>query len=215
MATAAEDLFDRGQARLAVGDYEGAQAAFAKMLKVSPGDPEGQLGLERAKRQQTLAQGYAAAEAAIAEEDWARAGTELAAILAVDLDFRDTGGRADFVSQRARLAELYAEGGRLYDLGQWEEALDQFEKIRDTDATYRTETVGEFLFVCYLNAGEELLKTAGGGFDGANAAVEYFGKALAIHPRNRTASDARRLGQMYVDALQALARDDSERRAVT
>ena len=72
------------------------------------------------------------------------------------------------------------------------------------------ETVDEFLFVCYINAGEALLKAEGGSLDEAKAAVEYFGQALAIHPRNRTASDARRLGGLYLDALQALARGDSE-----
>ncbi len=178
---------------------------------MSPNDPEARLGLERAKRQETLAQGYAAAEAAIAEENWDRAGLELSNVLAGDPNYRDARAKSDLVSQRRRLAGLYADGGRLYDLGQWEQALEQFEKIRDLDGSYRTETVNEFLFVCYLNAGEAMLKSEGGSMDEVKAAVSYFGEALAIHPRNRTASDARRLGGLYLDALQALARGDSER----
>ena len=85
-----------------------------------------------------LLKGYAAAEAAIAEENWDRAGTELAAILQVDPNFPDARARADFVEQRRRLAMLYADGGRLYDLGQWAAALAQFEKVRDIDAGYRS-----------------------------------------------------------------------------
>ena len=207
---AAEELYNRGEARLAAGDYEGAQAAFQKMLEIAPGDPEAKLGLERAQQQQTLAQGYTAAEIATAEEKWDRAATELAAILAVDPNFPGAQEQANFVAQQNRLATLYTDGGRLYDLGQWEEALSQFEKIRNIDATYRADTVDEFLFVCYINAGEALLKAEGGSLDEAKTAVEYFGQALALHPRNRTASDARRLGGLYLDALQALARGDSE-----
>ncbi len=207
---AAEELYNRGQARLTVGDYEGAQAAFEKMLEVSPGDPEALLGLDRARREQTLAQDYAAAEAAIDEEDWERAANALTDVLAINPNYRDARARADFVSQRRRLASLYADGGRLYDLGQWNEALAQFEKVRSIDASYRAETVGEFLFVCYLNAGEALLKVENGSLDDVKAAVDYFGRALAIHPRNRSASDARRLGGMYLDALQALERKDHE-----
>ena len=205
-----EELYDRGQARLAVGDYEGARAAFQKMLEVAPGDPEAKLGLDHALRQQTLAQGYAEAEAAVDEEDWDRAGKEVAAILAVDPNFPDAQELADFVTRQRRLATLYADGGRLYDLGQWQEALSQFETVRSIDASYRAETVGEFLFVCYLNAGEALLTVDGGGVDEVTEAVRYFGQALAIHPRNRTASDSRRLGGLYLTALEALARGDTE-----
>jgi tetratricopeptide (TPR) repeat protein len=208
---AAEELYNRGQARLTVGDNEGALAAFQKMLEISPNDPEALLGIERAQRQDTLAQEYAAAEAAIADEDWARAAAELAKIASADPNYRDVKAKIDFVNQRQRLADLYADGGRLYDLGQWNEALAQFEKIRSIDGSYRAETVGEFLFVCYLNAGEALLQAGGGNAVDAKAAVDYFDRALGIHPRNRSASDARRLGGMYLDALQALDRGDSDR----
>lgn len=203
-------LYERGQARLAVGDYEGAQAAFQKMLDISPGDPEAQLGLSRAQRQQTLAQGYAEAEAAIAEEDWARAEQELTSILEVDPNYADARAKAEFVAQRSRLVALYQDGSRLYDLGEWEEALAQFEKVRSLDPTYRTEAVNEFLFVCYLNAGEELLESQGGDVQAVRSAVNHFGSALTIHPRNRVASEARRLGGLYLDGLEALARGERE-----
>ncbi len=206
-----QELYERGQARLAVGDYEGAQAAFQKMLDISPGDPEAQLGLSRAQRQQTLAQKYAEAEAAIAEEDWDRAGRELAGILEVDPNFADARAKADFVAQRSRLAALYQDGSRLYDLGEWEEALAQFEKVRNLDPTYRTEAVNEFLFVCYLNGAEELLEARGSDVQAVRAAVTYFGSALTIHPRNRAASDARRLGGLYLDALESLLEGERDR----
>lgn len=200
-----QELFNRGQARLAVGDYEGAEAAFEKLLELSPQDPEAQLGLARAQRQRTLAQGYAAAEAAIAEEDWEKAGIELAKILSLDPSYGDAQAKADFVVQRQRLAGLYADGSRLYDLAQWAEALAQFEKIRELDNSYRTEAVGEFLFVCYLNAGDALISQARGDVPSVSRAVEYFSRALAIHPRNRLAAEARRQSSLYLEAVKALA----------
>lgn len=206
----AEELYDRAQARLAAGDYEGAQAAFEKVLDLSPSDPEARLGLERAQQQQILAQDYAAAEAAIAEEDWDRASAELASILALDPTYAEAQARSDFVVQRRRLMALYTDGGRLYDLGRWEQALEQFETIRAIDSTYRTETVNEFLFVCYMSAGEALLKTERISSDNVKAAVAYFEQALAIHPRNRTASDARRRAGIFLDALAALSAGDND-----
>lgn len=203
-----QEIFNRGQARLAVGDYEGAEAAFALLLEMWPDNLEAQLALDTARRQKTLAQGYAAAEAAIAEEDWAKAAAELEHLLAMAPSYADAQARADFVAQRRRLAGLYDDGSRLYDLAQWEEAIVQFEKIRDLDSAYRPEAVAEFLFVCYLNAGEAAIARAGGDVATVARAVEHFSRALAIHPRNRLASDARRLGGLYLDAMRTLADDN-------
>jgi outer membrane protein assembly factor BamD (BamD/ComL family) len=204
----AQEIYNRGQSRLSVGDYEGAQEAFKKVLELSPGDPEAQLGLVRAERQQALAQEYAAAEAAIAEEDWDKAKTQLDKVLAIDAGYADAQAKADFVAQRQRLAGLYADGSRLYDLGQWEEAIVQFEKIRELDASYRAEAVAEFLFVSYLNAGQMLIDEGNSDLPAVQRAADLFSRAVAIHPRNRMASDARRLGGLYLDAVRALANDN-------
>jgi len=201
----AQDLYHRGQARLQVGDYEGAYGAFKKLLELTPNDPEARLGLTRAERMQTLAQGYAAAEAAIALENWDAAAEELRKVLALDGSYADAQAKADFVAQRRRLAGLYGDGSRLYDLGQWAEAIGQFEKIRELDASYRTEAVAQFLFVCYLNAGQSLIENAESQTPQVQRAVEYFSRALALLPRNRAAADARRLGSLYLDATRALA----------
>jgi tetratricopeptide (TPR) repeat protein len=206
-----EQLYNEGQGRLAVGDYEGAEAAFQKILELSPGNAEAQLGISRAQRQQMLAQGYAAAGAAIAEENWERASIELANVLAVDPDYADAEARSEFVAQRRRLASLYEDASRLYDLGQWQEALTQFEKVRKLDAGYRAEAVNEFLFVSYLNAAEALLAVKGDDLASVEQAVSYHERALGIHPRNRNATDAYRLSRLYLDGLQAMAQGDRSR----
>ena len=204
----AQELYNRGQARLIAGDYEGAQAAYKQLLEISPNSVDAQTGLTRAQRQQTLAQGYAAAEAAIADEDWERAARELEKILAVDPGFSDAQAKSDFVAQRQRLSALYADGSRLYDLGQWEEAISQFERTREMDNSYRNEAVAEFLFVSYLNAGQALSDTAGHDPAAVAQAVDHFSRALAIHPRNRLAAEAHRKATLYADALRTLLSGD-------
>lgn len=199
-----QEIFNRAQARLAVGDYEGAEAAFLKLLEIAPNDPEAQLGLSTARRQRALAQSYAAAQAAIADEDWDKAGAELEKILAVDPGYADAQAKADFVAQRRRLTSLYEDGSRLYDLGHWEEAIAQFERIRELDRFYRSEAVAEFLFVCYMNAGEAAIERADGDVAIVAKAVDYYSRALAIHPRNRLASNGRRLSGLYLEAIRSL-----------
>ena len=200
-----KELFILGQARLEVGDYEGAQAAFKKLLDISPGDPEAQAGLDKAVHQQALAQGYYAAEAAIAEENWDVAADQLAKVVALDPNYIDAQAKLAFVEQRRRLIALYDDGSRLYDLGQWQDAISQFEKIRGLDSGYRGEAVTEFLFVCYLNAGRALIDGGDGAVPTVQDALEYFSRALAIHPKNRPAGDARRQAALYLDAARSLA----------
>jgi tetratricopeptide (TPR) repeat protein len=203
-----QDLYARAETRLAVGDYEGAQVVYRKLLELQPGDSEAQLGLDRAQRQQVLAQGYAAAEAAIGDENWELAAVELANLLATDPDYADAQAKAEYVALRRRLASLYVEGTRLYDMAQWEEAADQFERIRELDGAYRGEAVSQFLFVCYLNAAEGLVTTPGQTLAAVEHGVELYSHALAIYPHNRVASDAHRLATRYLLALRGLAGRD-------
>jgi hypothetical protein len=76
------------------------------------------------------------------------------------------------------------------------------------DGTYRAEAVAEFLFVCYLNAGQGLIEQTNSDIAPIQRAIEYFSSALAIHPRNQPAADARRLGSLYLEAVRALASED-------
>ena len=132
------------------GDYEGAQAAYKKLLAASPDSIDAQTGLARPCASKPWHRPSRPPEAAIAEEDWDRAARELEKILAVDPRFSDAQAKSDFVAQHQRLAALYADGSRLYDLGQWEEAIGQFEKNPRSGQHLRSEVVAEFLFVSYL-----------------------------------------------------------------
>ena len=112
------------------------------------------------------------------------------------------------MAQHQRLAALYADGSRLYDLGQWEEAIDQFEKTRELNSSYRSEAVAEFLFVSYLNAGQAVIDGASDDSTAVATAVEHFARAVAIHPRNRLAAEAHRKATLYADALRTLTGGD-------
>ena len=204
-------LLDEGQRRLDAGDYEGAKTAFQKILEISPGNAEAQAGLNRGERQNKLAQEYAAAGAAIAEEDWARAATVLAGILAVDPRYADVQARSTYVARQQQLGGFYEDGSQLYDLGQWQEALAKLEQVRKIDPGYRAEAVNERLFVSYLNAAEALLSSSGDDLSSVRQAASYHEKALAIHPRNLIATDAFRLSRLYLDGLLALEQGDRSR----
>ncbi|NOZ28752.1 MAG: tetratricopeptide repeat protein [Chloroflexi bacterium] len=203
-----QELYNRGQSRLALGDYEGAREAFAQLVELAPDDPEAQAGLARAERLQALAERYRKATAAILAEDWDAAAAHLSAILAVDPNYADAAQQAAFVARRQELDRLYTEGVRLYDLGDWAGALARFEQIEQQDPGFRRDAVQEFLFVCYLNDGWALISQPGAGSEATRRAIERFGSALRIHPRNVQAAEARRLSSIYLEAQLAFERGD-------
>ncbi|MBC8447522.1 MAG: tetratricopeptide repeat protein [Chloroflexi bacterium] len=203
-----EELRNRGEARLAAGDYEGAIEAFQELATLLPDDQGAQVGLARAHRLRDLAAGYAQAKAAIEQGDWEEAYAHLQAILAVDAAYADAERLLAFVQRQQRLLALYDEGVQRYDLADWQGALEKFEEIRTLDATYRSEAILEYLFICYLNDGQAQLVTAGDSLDAVRLAVQRFGSALSIRPKNEQADRERQSVALYLEGLTAYQRQD-------
>ncbi len=201
-----QEWYNRGQSRLALGDYEGAREAFAQLVALAPDDPEAQAGLARAERLKLLAERYRQATAAIMAEDWEAAAAHLSAILAIDPNYADAAQQATFVAHRREVARLYTEAVRAYDQGDWAGALALFEQVEQQDPGFRRDTVQEFLFVCYFNDGQVLLSQPGAGSEATRRAIERFGSALRIHPRNVQVAEARRLSSIYLEAQLAFER---------
>lgn len=206
-----EALFVQAQERQAAGDFDGAERTFGNILLISPGSSEAQRGIESVRRERELAQRYAAVTAAIADESWESASRELDAILGIDSDYKDARSLADFVVQRQLLAGLYEDGSGLYGDGNWDEALVQFERMREIDASYLAETVGNSLFACYIFAGQELIATQGADLGAVERAVDYFGRAFDLEPGNSVAAQASRLSSLYLAAMRAAADGETER----
>jgi len=193
------NLYNRGQSRLAVGDYAGAIATFQELLELAPDDREAQVGLERAKRLRTLAQLYAEAEQLIADENWGDAAEKLQAILELDPSYQDAHELSNTVERQRRLIALYEQGKTNYELGNWAAATADFEQLRSLDSEFRSDVVQEYLFQSYLNDGLALIDGAGEAVEPLKEAIQRFASALGIHPRDKRAIEERRLANLYLD----------------
>jgi tetratricopeptide (TPR) repeat protein len=203
-----QELRNRGESRLAVGDYEGAIEAFQELVALVPDDQGSQLGLQRAQRLSDLAALYGQAKVAVEGQAWEEARSHLQDILAVDGSYADAQELLDFVERQQELLALYEEGVQRYDVADWQGALERFERIRSVAPDYRTEALQEFLFVSYLNDGLALLEDAGDSPDVVRLAAQRFGSALSIHPKNQQAAEERRLVSLYLEGLIAYQRQD-------
>ncbi len=198
------ELYNRGIALLSAGDYDGAIRDFEAILQLEPGNLEAQAERDRATRLRTLAQLYAQAKAAIAAEQWDAAAGFLDQLLALDpSQSTDAQSLAAQVKRQQTLLGFYNAGQRFYDQGQCPEALEQFEQVRALDAAFRAEGVQEYLFNCYLNEGRARISAAGTSEDNIKAAIESFGRALSLRPKNVQATEERQLASYYLEGVRS------------
>ena len=205
-----ETLYNRGQASLAVGDYEAASEAFSGLMRNAPERYVvlAQEGLERAARLEQIASAYNTALAAIAAEDWDAAERELQTVLAVDPMYSDAARQLEFVQHRRAVSTLFRSGVAAYDAGQSTEAIDHLERLTEQDADYQRDAVRELLFVLYLRDGRARLAVPGADADAIRQAIARFGKALSLRPRNVEAGAERDRANRFLTVRQALDRQD-------
>lgn len=206
-----ESLYNRGQASLAVGDYQGAKEAFAALALAAPERyvALAQEGLERAARLEQVAQAYEDANVAIAAEEWDRAEAGLRAVMAVDPVYADAAQRLEFVLRQREVSTLFRSGVAAYDAGASSEAIEHLERLSELDAAYQRDAVRELLFVLYLRDGRALLARPDASADAIRQAIARFGKALALRPRNVEAAAERQLANRLLEVRQALDRGDT------
>ncbi len=196
------NFYNQGTALLSAGDYDGAISSFEALLELAPDNAEAQAARDRALQLRRLAQLYAQARAAVAEERWEEAGDLLDQLLTADPNYSpDAQSLAASVARQRTLLEYYNAGQRFYDQGQCTEALDQFQQVRALDPTYRAEGVQEYLFNCYLTEGKARINEAGTSEDNIRRAIERFGSALSLRPRNVQATEERELASYYLDGV--------------
>jgi tetratricopeptide (TPR) repeat protein len=196
------DLYNQGTALLSAGDYSGAITSFEALLQLAPDNAEAQAARDRARQLQQLALLYAQVKAAVADERWDEAGDLLDQLLTADPNYSpDAQSLVTTVARQRTLLEYYNAGQRFYDQGQCTDALEQFQQVRALDPAYRAEGVQEYLFNCYLTEGKSRIDEAGTSEENIRRAIEQFGSALSLRPRNVQATDERELASYYLDGV--------------
>lgn len=203
-------LYNRGQARLAVADYDGAIAIFQQLLEMEPDNREAQAALERAKKLKTLDQLYQDAQTLLKEEKWDEAAEKLRAILELEPNYKDAYALLSDVERKRRLIALFDQGKTNFELGNWAAAASDFEQLRTLDPTFRADEVQEYLFQSYINDGLALIDGAGEAVEPIKEALQRFASALGIHPRDKQAAEERRLAALYLDGRQAYIKGNWE-----
>ena len=202
------ELYNEGQSQLAIGNYDGAIAAFESILERDPKDIAAQTGLKQARQLREMAEKYKSAAEAIESEDWDAARTNLEAIVAQYPAYEDASQLLDYVTHQQELDALFEQAVAAYNANQWADAITLFENIQQQDDTFRTDALKESLFISYLEEGERLIDELDARADTVRQALQHFNAALTIHPDNQRAAQNRRYANFYLTALLAIQRED-------
>ncbi len=196
-------LYNRAQARMSTGDYDGAIQAFEEILTLDPNHQGAQFGLEKARRLANLALLYQNARTYIANEQWELASLELTKILEIDPSYEDASDLAQTVERQKTLAELFAEGEDHFNKGEWAQAVHSFERVRTLDATYRADEVRTKLYAAYIEEGKALLAEKGDQSSEVREAISKFSSALTLDPQGDEATELKRNAEAYLPGLVA------------
>lgn len=207
------ELYNEGQSQLAIGNYDGAIAAFESILSRDPKDIAAQAGLKQARQLREMAEKYKTAREAIDSEDWDTARANLEAIVAQYPAYENASQLLDYVTRQQELDTLFSQAVAAYNANHWAEAISLFESIQTKDDAFRTDALKESLFISYLEEGERLIEEHGDDVDNVRQALQHFNAALTIHPDNQRAAQNRRLANLYLTALLAIKRQDWEQAA--
>lgn len=207
------ELYNEGQSQLAIGNYDGAIAAFESILQRDPNDIAAQAGLKQAKQLREMADKYKTANEAIQNEDWGVARKNLEAIVSQYPAYEDASQLLDYVTRQQELDALFNQAVAAYNANKWADAIASFEAIQAKDETFRTDALKESLFISYLEEGERLIEENGDDTERMRQALQHFNAALTIHPDNQRAAQNRQLANLYLDAMLAMQRQDWEQAA--
>ena len=192
-----EDLINRGRAAMIAGDCDRAVKAFGEALALVPNNEDVKTWYEKAQRCQQLDSLYKQAKADIAAEQWDSALEKLDKIVKLDPTYKDASKKIDSVKRQQALGTLLAEAKRYSEQRNWSEAIRILEQLREQEPTFKTNEVQQTLFDAYVRYGKELMANAGDSLDVIGQAIQSFDRALAIFPDDKTASEERRLADLY------------------
>jgi len=207
---ALESVRQSGQLRLEAGDWAGARESFEALLRMEPGNPTAQAGIEYSLQREALDGQYANALAAEQAGDWQGALQALQAIQSQDPAYPGIAERIAKLQDRVAIEATLQEAQALIQAGDWLGAVSALTRVRSQDPEFRQAEVEGQLYQAYLQVALPQLAQANGNVDQIRQAIEYLDRALALRPTDAQYGEERRLAGRFVTGADAFARQDWE-----
>jgi hypothetical protein len=191
-------LLSDGNAQLASGDLDAADASFNRLLALVPGDKDALAGLERVKTERAWLALYNQAAAQQANGDLAGALASFTQLSVSASSYRDVAARIADIKQQLDLNDLVAAADADYAAGNLGDAAAKYEQISSTNANYRSDYISGRLFEIYMALGRQIVQRQPPAPDQVPQALDDFSHALALQPRDDDALTEQHLASLFV-----------------
>jgi tetratricopeptide (TPR) repeat protein len=178
-------LGNQVEALLNSSQPEKAQAILDVMKNV---DPTNKLVISLSQKTDELLQindQYLLAQKYINDNQFTKALTILQEIDAKSQDFKDVSILLEEVTNKVDSANALTEGTAAYKEGEWQAAIDNFEKVQELDPLYSDVAFREMLLNSYLHRIIQMLETSSSSMDDIVLAETYYRRAIAMVPQNK------------------------------
>jgi tetratricopeptide (TPR) repeat protein len=180
------------------GDLDQSEGTWNKLLARVPGDEEAVESLDRIAAEREVQSRYNAAVAAQEAGESTSALEQFTDLQLLRPGYRDINQRIADIRRQQAVEELSARASDAFDVGQLEEALALYERLRALDVGYRPDFVKNRLYSLHVEVGLELLNQIPPAAERVPEALDHFEAALMLRPGDSVAEFERQLAESYL-----------------
>ncbi len=179
-----QNMLDEAQNYYESGDWDNAEELFNQYLEQDPGNEQATNTLAEIARQREIAALYAQAITLEEQGDLAGALAALTDISLTSPGYKDVSTRITSIRKEVELSDLFTQAEESYASGDATVALDLYEQLQTVNVDYEQDTVQSRLFDLYSQLGLEAVHAEEVSLADVSLALDYFGEALSIKPRD-------------------------------
>lgn len=204
-------LLEEANTLLAAGAFDQAELRFHELLNQVPEHPEALAALALIEQERALAAMYDEIVALQNAGDCVAALEAFGALTLQRSDYRDVNARVRACREAMEVDKMLTAANTYYQLGLTEKALSTYEQIHVLAPEAEATLVADRLVELHLRVGRAALAHSPVEVDDVRLAMEHFGAALKLKPRDAEVNEEQKLAQSYIAGQNAVAQQEYER----
>ncbi|HEX9115782.1 MAG TPA: hypothetical protein VGA61_06915 [Anaerolineae bacterium] len=197
-------LVTAAEKALSEGDYDRSLAIYNQVAQVYPGYPGLAQGRADANKAKMADDAYTLAAAQLAAGNLTDAQSTLVSIQQAIPNYRDVNVLLGRIERQQRVNNLLRQVSDAVAARNWDQVVSRLEEAYSLLPPESRGSVEADLFDAYLNLGQQVVDGSGGRPLEVQRAADLYGKALALHPQQTQATQARNLALAYLDGYKAV-----------
>ncbi|MFC2023687.1 tetratricopeptide repeat protein, partial [Chloroflexota bacterium] len=192
------------------GEFLRAEPLYQELLTAIPDHEAALQALAQIAEDREIAAWYSEGLAFQEAGDYELALERYNSILVPRPRYRDVTQRIEDINLQQDRDDLFAEAEADLAAGRAGEAASKYEQLRERFANYNRDIIARHLYDAYMQLGHQLIEQDPPATEGVSQALESFGAALALEPRNPDPALEQQLAVLYLEGQTRYRESDWE-----